>query len=1224
MTDRTNYLANGLLFAVIFALLLQPVSSIDFSNQSADVLSEETVNSPAGTKASQTEWVASAVQASGADTQQPNLVFPSDMFVDSNDNVLTVGNLVAEISFGNQGASTQRQVGFVAMANSNGVWQWVETQSTYDGGGFSGINAITQAGSDYYLCGWFSGNITFGNQNYRSTQDSQDLFVSKMNSQGSYDWTITAGGPYTDTCEGITSDSSGGVYAAGSFNTSANFQSLAKTSQGDFDAWFAEINTGQVTTGNRWSWVSTVGGSTSDYGVSIQSNGNNIYGSGWFTGTADFGTGQPVQAIGQLDSYVLKMTMSGGTVEMAQAGATGGIVQIMDIVEDAGSIYTTGQLVGTANFGTNQVSSSNGGQDRTVFAAALGSNNLWSWATGASGAYQRSESIAMTGSGDLVIAGEFASLNTAGNQLEAVGSGTFGSTTLNAKYMEGFFAGITTSGSWAWATATDGSSLDSALAVGVMSTGTIVVMGDFGSGDSTANAVAEGATYTITLGSSSVSGTGNYYTQYGGYQVGMWIWAAAPDSDGDGTADGDDNCPMDANADQSDIDVDNIGDVCDDDIDGDGKFNDDDDCDGPEANWDNADVSIDMDQDGCLDATEDPDDDNDGVDDVNDPCTGTTFKQQWSSNAANDHDSDGCHDSEEDPDDDNDLVFDFYDDCARGWHNWTSIQSTTDHDEDGCKDGGEDPDDDNDGLNDRDEQGALLDMCPKGELDWISNENTDRDGDGCRDIDEDKDDDGDQVNDEDDNCSPGPNGWALGWLSVPSTDLDGDGCRDLDEDDDDDGDTIPDSSDACPRGSTGWVSDFISDIDGDGCRDMDEDPDDDGDGMNDLDADGNELDLCPRGQTGWISLPENDWDRDGCHDDNEDDDDDQDSVSDSVDACPFTPLGDSIDVRGCSWDSQQDTDEDGVWDHLDECQNTPSASIRGMYNETLGFEVEKEVEDRLGCWTGESDDDGDGKLLYLDSCPNTPAMYRTQTSIDGCHVSEYDIDEDGVPGDLVTPNGVDQCPLTSNETTRSLYPSFGDVDSFGCWAGDVDSDADGIRLYQDACLDTPEGEEVLTEGELIGCAASQRDEDGDDVKTSIDVCLDTPEGQSVQTSGDYVGCSLDERVNLGDTSAVMQKNMLFIIIGLILVLGIAAMATVLVMRKKNESSVAQASWDQPLGAADFSAAPAVAATPQVLSDYTQLPGGGGYSTGATGETIYNAPDGTNWQMRSDGSFIRIN
>ena len=402
-------------------------------------------------------------------------------------------------------------------------------------------------------------------------------------------------------------------------------------------------------------------------------------------------------------------------------------------------------------------------------------------------------------------------------------------------------------------------------------------------------------------------------------------------------------------------------------------------------------------------------------------------------------------------------------------------------------------------------------------------------------------------------------------------------------------------------------------MDGDGCRDMDEDSDDDGDGFLDVD------DNCPRGETGWISTPQNDWDRDGCKDDTEDTDDDQDSVSDEVDQCPNTPLGEDIDVTGCGWMTQQDTDGDGVWDHLDNCQSTPSASTREMFNESHGFAV-----DEIGCWIGESDEDEDGKLLYLDDCPNTPAMYRTQTSIDGCHVSEYDIDEDGVAGDLVIPNGADQCASTSNESTRASYPSFGDVDSFGCWAGDADSDGDNIRLYLDVCLNTPEGEEVLLEGDLIGCSASQRDEDGDGVMTDIDVCLETPAGEPVQTSGDYAGCSLDERVNLGDTSAVLQKNMVFIIIGVVLLLGIAAMTTVLILRKNGESTAAQVSWDQPMMPSDPFAAPAaVSATPQVLSDYTQLPGGGGYSTGAMGETIYNAPDGSNWQMQTDGSFIRI-
>ena len=251
MTEPSKFITNGLLFAVIIALLLQPVGAIDFSSQNAPVLEEEVETSSTGARTAQTEWVASAVQASGANSQNPNLVFPSDILVDSNDNVLAVGNLFADITFGTQGVSTQAQVGYVALANSQGAWQWVEVLGTYDGGGFAGVTAITQVGSDYYLCGWFQGNITFGNQNYRSTQDSQDIFVSKISSQGVFDWTITAGGPFTDTCEDITSDSSGGVFAVGSFNTSANFQSTAKTSQGGFDGWFAKINTGQVVAGNR-------------------------------------------------------------------------------------------------------------------------------------------------------------------------------------------------------------------------------------------------------------------------------------------------------------------------------------------------------------------------------------------------------------------------------------------------------------------------------------------------------------------------------------------------------------------------------------------------------------------------------------------------------------------------------------------------------------------------------------------------------------------------------------------------------------------------------------------------------------------------------------------------------------------------------------------------------------------------------------------------------------
>jgi len=47
-------------------------------------------------------------------------------------------------------------------------------------------------------------------------------------------------------------------------------------------------------------------------------------------------------------------------------------------------------------------------------------------------------------------------------------------------------------------------------------------------------------------------------------------------------------------------------------------------------------------------------------------------------------------------------------------------------------------------------------------------------------------------------------------------------------------------------------------------------------------------------------------------------------------------------------------------------------------------------------------------------------------------------------------------------------------------------------------------------------------------------------------------------------------------------------------------------------------APALGSAP----DYTALPPGGSYITGETGGTVYLAPDGSNWDMQGDNSFIR--
>ena len=92
-----------------------------------------------------------------------------------------------------------------------------------------------------------------------------------------------------------------------------------------------------------------------------------------------------------------------------------------------------------------------------------------------------------------------------------------------------------------------------------------------------------------------------------------------------------------------------------------------------------------------------------------------------------------------------------------------------------------------------------------------------------------------------------------------------------------------------------------------------------------------------------------------------DPDSDGDGVPDSLDRCPGTPAGVSVDGSGCPLD----TDGDGVADYLDKCPGTPA-----------GTEV-----DASGC---PLDSDGDGVLNADDDCPGTPPGTRVDSR--GCEI----------------------------------------------------------------------------------------------------------------------------------------------------------------------------------------------------------------------------------------------
>jgi hypothetical protein len=546
------------------------------------------------------------------------------------------------------------------------------------------------------------------------------------------------------------------------------------------------------------------------------------------------------------------------------------------------------------------------------------------------------------------------------------------------------------------------------------------------------------------------------------------------DWDGDGVDNGVDNCPDDYNPGQEDLDLDGVGDVCDDDVDGDGVLN-------PIDNCVFIANPLQENQDGDpLGDVCDSDRDGDTVGNDIDNCPDTP------NTAQTDTDGDGIGDAC-DTDDDDDGILDVSDNCPLTAN---ADQANNDGDAQGdvC-----DPDDDNDGVLDPD------DNCP-----LVANPSqADTDGDGLGDAcDTNTDSDGDGVADTSDNCPTVPN--------TDQTDTDGDGAGDacdacpMSASDDEDGDGVCDDADNCPGPSwptynavwEGYVHDPANadqtDTDGDGIGDAcdvcaddptNDQPDQDGvctnvdncpgefnPGQEDIDGDGvgDVCDTCPYNYN-----PLEDFDGDGIVDYQDDSkchysDSDHDGVPDEYDNCVDVPNGEYIYVD-IATSNQLDSDFDGVGDACDNCPLDSNPGQHDYDHDGIGNVCDS-------CIDGSCDYDHDGEPDDVDNCPMVFNPSQTDTDGDGvgdacdnCAVepneNQKDTDGDGVG------NACDNCGRVANaDQTDTDGDGVGDVcdDVSTCGPGTHDEDCDGIPDDGDNCPNWRNPWQIDTDGDGIG------------------------------------------------------------------------------------------------------------------------------------------------------------
>ena len=284
---------------------------------------------------------------------------------------------------------------------------WVQRAG---GAGFNIGRSVAVRGRSVYVSGNFSGTADFGATTLTSVGGS-DAFVTKLTDTehgARFEWAQRAGGPGSDRFAGLALNGSA-VYLTGFFTGTADVGATTLTSAGGSDGWVARLtDTGRS---GRFDWAQRLGGSGNDRANGIAARGPNVYVTGFFKNTADFGPTTLVSA-GGVDAFVVKLTDAGrsGRFEWVQR-TSGPSNEVGNAIAVRGkSVYITGFFINTISLGPVITLTSNSGRADVLVAKLTdtGPSGRFEWAQLAGGPdVDDGNALAVSGSTVYVVGGVF-------------------------------------------------------------------------------------------------------------------------------------------------------------------------------------------------------------------------------------------------------------------------------------------------------------------------------------------------------------------------------------------------------------------------------------------------------------------------------------------------------------------------------------------------------------------------------------------------------------------------------------------------------------------------------------------------------------------------------------------------------------------------------------------------------------------------------------------------
>ena len=123
---------------------------------------------------------------------------------------------------------------------ASSIWDQAEKKGGRKGDNRQNIAMDTLG--NYYITGYFTGDLTLGGATVTSSKDGQDAFLAKFNKNGKPEWVVNGGCEGNASAGNICPDADGNIYVSGTFEKSIMFGGIIMLANSSVCAYVAKFN----------------------------------------------------------------------------------------------------------------------------------------------------------------------------------------------------------------------------------------------------------------------------------------------------------------------------------------------------------------------------------------------------------------------------------------------------------------------------------------------------------------------------------------------------------------------------------------------------------------------------------------------------------------------------------------------------------------------------------------------------------------------------------------------------------------------------------------------------------------------------------------------------------------------------------------------------------------------------------------------------------------------